>query len=53
VEENTTKQPGLEITVRTDNGQTFAVTQADDGERFNIGDRVRILESGGQARVTH
>jgi len=52
-EEAITKQPGLEITVRLDNGRTIAVTQADDGERFNVGDRVRILESGGEARVTH
>jgi len=52
-EEAITKQPGLEITVRLDTGRTIAVTQADDGERFNVGDRVRILESGGEARVTH
>jgi outer membrane lipoprotein SlyB len=52
-EEAVTKQPGLEITVRLENGRTLAITQADDGEKFNVGDRVRILESGGQARVTH
>ena len=52
-EESLTKRPGLEITVRLDSGRTIAVTQADEGERFNVGDRVRILESGGEARVTH
>jgi len=52
-EEAVTKQPGLEITVRLDSGRVIAITQADDGERFNVGDRVRILESGGEARVTH
>jgi outer membrane lipoprotein SlyB len=52
-EEAVTKQPGLEITLRLDNGRVIAVTQADDGEKFNVGDRVRLLESGGEARVTH
>lgn len=52
-EEALTRKPGLEITVRLDSGSTIAVVQEDTGERFAIGDRVRILESGGQARVTH
>lgn len=52
-EEALTRKPGLEITVRLDSGRTIAVVQEDTGERFAIGDRVRILESGGQARVTH
>lgn len=52
-EEAITRKPGLEITVRLDSGRTIAVVQEDTGERFAIGDRVRILESGGQARVTH
>ena len=52
-EEALTRKPGLEITVRLDSGHTIAVVQEDTGERFAIGDRVRILESGGQARVTH
>lgn len=52
-EEALTRKPGLEITVRLDSGRTIAVVQEDTGERFTVGDRVRILESGGQARVTH
>lgn len=52
-EKAVTKQAGLEITVRLDNGRVIAITQADEGEQFNVGDRVRVLESGGEARVTH
>lgn len=53
VEEAATGKAGLEITVRLDSGRTIAITQEDDGERYNVGDRVRLLESGGQARVSH
>lgn len=52
-EKGLTKKPGLEITVRLDNGRTFAVVQEDTGERFSIGERVRVLESGRQMRVSH
>lgn len=52
-EEGITRKTGLEITVRMDHGRTIAVVQEDTGETFARGDRVRILESGGQARVTH
>ncbi len=53
VEENATRQPGLEITVRLDNGRMIAVTQADD-EPFYRGDRVQVLTSyDGTARVAH
>jgi outer membrane lipoprotein SlyB len=52
-EEAVTRQPGVEITVRLDNGRTIAVTQGAD-EFFNPGDRVRVLTSyDGTARVTH
>lgn len=53
VEEGTTRKPGLEVTVRLDSGRIIAVVQEDAGEKFSVGERVRILESGGQARVTH
>ena len=53
VEEATTKKPGIEITVRLDFGRTIAVVQEDTGENFAVGERVRVLESGGQARITH
>ncbi len=52
-EEGITRQPGLEITVRLDNGQMTAVTQAAD-EGFSPGERVRVLTGyDGTARVTH
>lgn len=53
IEETATRKPGIEITVRLDSGRTVAVVQEDTGEAFNRGDRVRMLESGGQARITH
>jgi len=52
VEEAATRKPGIEIVVRLDSGRTIAVVQEDKGESFAPGDRVRLLESGGQARVT-
>lgn len=52
-EKGLTKKPGLEITVRLDSGRTLAVIQEDTGERFSVGERVRVLESGGQTRVSH
>ncbi len=51
-EEAVTRKQGLEIIVRIDYGRTIAIVQEDKGEQFAVGDRVRILESGGQARVT-
>lgn len=51
-EEAVTRKPGLELTVRLDGGRTIAVVQEDTGERFAVGDRVRVLESRGQTRVT-
>lgn len=51
-EEGLTRKTGQEITVKLDSGRTIAVVQEDTGETFARGDRVRILESGGQARVT-
>lgn len=52
-EQGLTKKAGLEITVRLDSGRTLAVVQEDTGESFRVGDRVRLLESGGEARVSH
>ncbi|MCU0933777.1 MAG: glycine zipper 2TM domain-containing protein [Thiobacillaceae bacterium] len=51
-EEIGTRKPGLEVTVRLDSGRTLAVVQEDTGEQFAVGDRVRLLESGNQVRVT-
>jgi outer membrane lipoprotein SlyB len=53
IEEHGTKKNGLELTVRLDSGRTIAIVQEDTGESFRVGDRVRLLESGGEARVSH
>lgn len=52
IEENVTRQPGLEITVRLENGQLIAITQAAD-EEFRPGERVRVLSGRGATRVSH
>jgi outer membrane lipoprotein SlyB len=52
VEANMANRPGLEITVRLDNGELRAITQ-DADEPFRVGERVRLLSSGGTTRVTH
>lgn len=51
-EEVATRKPGVEVTVRLDSGRTLAIVQEDTGEKFAVGDRVRLLESGNQVRVT-
>jgi outer membrane lipoprotein SlyB len=51
-EEGVTRQAGLEITVRMDDGRMIAVTQAADMPFFP-GDRVRVVTGpDGTARVT-
>lgn len=52
VQDHLERQRGLEITVRLDNGDLRAITQAVDGEMFYAGQRVRLLSSGGITRVT-
>lgn len=52
IEQGTTKKPGLEITVKLDNGELRAITQ-DADESFRPGERVRLLSGGGVTRVTH
>jgi outer membrane lipoprotein SlyB len=52
IDANLANRPGLEITVRLDNGDLRAITQ-DADEVFRVGDRVRLLSSGGVTRVTH
>jgi outer membrane lipoprotein SlyB len=52
IEEGVTRQKGLEITVKLDNGRMIAITQAAD-EQFRPGERVRVLTGGGVTRVTH
>ena len=51
VEEGATRQQGVEVTVRLDNGQVLAVVQEDSGEGFRPGDRVRLVRDAGTTRV--
>lgn len=52
IEANANQRKGLEITVKLDNGELKAITQ-DADDQFRVGDRVRLLSSGGVTRVTH
>ncbi|MCK2089211.1 glycine zipper 2TM domain-containing protein [Thauera aromatica] len=52
IEEGATRTAGTEVTVRLDNGQFLAVVQADEGEGFRPGERVRVLRDAGTTRVT-
>ncbi len=51
IEEHATRKPGLEITIKLDNGEYVAITQEAD-ESFRPGDRVRLLSGRGTTRVT-
>lgn len=53
-EEGITREQGVEVTVRYDNGQTVAIVQAaSKDETFRIGDKVRVLTVNGNTRVSH
>jgi outer membrane lipoprotein SlyB len=51
-EEAVTRQDGVEITVKFENGEYLAIVQADEGEHFQRGERVRLVGSGQATRVT-
>ena len=53
IENSVAKRNGVEITVRLDNGDLRAITQATTSDIFRAGDRVRLVSSGGVTRVTH
>lgn len=52
IEEGVTRRQAMEITVRLDNGQFLAIVQEGDANDFRPGDRVRLLSTGGETRVT-
>jgi outer membrane lipoprotein SlyB len=52
VEEAVTRERGMEITIRLDNGEYRAVVQSDDGENFQPGERVRLVKGSNATRVT-
>ena len=51
-EEMMTRKDALEITVKLDGGGLTAVVQEAD-EPFKAGDKVRLIESGGNTRISH
>jgi outer membrane lipoprotein SlyB len=51
-EEGITRQAGFEITVKFDDGRMIAIAQATD-EKFQSGDRVRVLTGNGITRISH
>lgn len=51
VEESATRKNAQQITIRLDDGGTVSVTQTSSGGLFRDGDRVRIMNGGGEARV--
>lgn len=52
IEEGITRQAGLEITIKYDDGKMVAVVQGNN-EKFKAGDRVHVLYSNGVTRITH
>ncbi|MDR3158400.1 MAG: glycine zipper 2TM domain-containing protein [Zoogloeaceae bacterium] len=52
VEEAVTREQGIEITIRLDNGEYRAVVQSDDGENFQPGERVRLVKGSNATRIT-
>lgn len=51
-EKGATRQKGLEITIKLDNGRTIAVVQGADVP-FRVGDHVRLATIDGRTRVEH
>src|SRR4051812_36795161 len=51
VEEVATRKRAQEITVRLDDGSTVTVTQESSTGLFMDGDRVRVINGGGAARI--
>ncbi|MCX9155716.1 glycine zipper 2TM domain-containing protein [Niveibacterium sp. 24ML] len=53
VEEAATRSQAVEITLRMARGETIAVVQAvSEQDDFKVGDKVRLLSSGGTSRVS-
>lgn len=52
IEEGVTRETALEITVKFDDGKLIAVTQSGD-EKFQAGDKVRVLTGSGVTRISH
>lgn len=51
-EEGLTRKDALEITVKLENGTLVAIVQEAD-DKFEPGEKVRLVEIGGKTRVSH
>lgn len=51
IENRATSMPGVEVTVRLQNGQLISIVQEDEGDNFRPGDWVRVIRDGATARV--
>ncbi len=53
-EEAYTRENGLEISIKLEDGTHISVVQAKSSdETFKVGEKVRVIESAGVTRVTH
>lgn len=52
IEEGVTRRMAVEITARLDNGKIIAVVQESAPYEFRPGDRVRIISSYGESRIS-
>lgn len=52
IEDKTTAENAIELTVKLDRGGLISIVQSTD-ELFNVGDYVRILEQGSVTRISH
>jgi len=52
IEAQSSKVPGLEITVKLNDGELRAMVQDIDGQQFKPGDHVRLLSEGGLTCVS-
>lgn len=54
IQQNVTSRQGIEIQVRLDKGGSISIVQeVNPRESFEVGDRVRVMTSGGRDRVAH
>ena len=51
IEEGATRKPGVEITVRLENGELRAIVQ-EETDKFVAGQKVRLISAGGVTRVS-
>ena len=52
-EERSSREEAIEFTVRTEDGKLLAYVQGGDINEFKVGERVRLLGTGSETRVSH